>query len=183
MDGPILTTERLILRPWRDADLAPFALMNADPEVMAHFPGLLNRAESDAVAARFSNHFAKHGFGIWAVEERETGAFAGFTGLAIVRFEAHFTPAVEAGWRLARPFWGRGYATEAARAALAFGFNNLDLAEIVAYAVPANRRSRAVMDRLGMTHDPLGDFDHPAVPDGSPVKRHVLYRLRREDWG
>ncbi|HEU0223371.1 MAG TPA: GNAT family N-acetyltransferase [Paracoccaceae bacterium] len=178
----ILETPRLILRLWREADRAPFAAMNADPEVMRHFPALLSREESDAAADRQAARFTEDGLCFLALERRSDGAFLGFTGLATVRFEVPFAPAVETGWRLARHAWGQGYATEAARACLAWGFSAKGLAEIVAFAVPANRRSTAVMERLGMRRDEAGDFDHPAVPAGLPLRRHVLYRLRREDW-
>ena len=142
---------------------------------MEHFPGVLTRAESDAMVERIEAHFERYGFGLWAVEVRERGSFIGFVGLAVPSFEAHFTPCVEVGWRLAQQCWGLGYATEAARAAVTFGFGQLSLEEIVSFTVPANERSRCVMNRLGMTHDPADDFDHPAQPGR---RRHVLYRLR-----
>jgi ribosomal-protein-alanine N-acetyltransferase len=171
----MLTTERLVLRRWRQSDLAPFAAMNADPQVMEHFPGLMTRAESDALVARIEESIDQRGFGFWALER--DGEFLGLTGLSVPRFEAPFMPAVEVGWRLARHAWGHGYATEAARAAIAYGFTELGLGEIVAFTVARNTRSRAVMDRLGMTHDPDGAFDHPLLPEW-PLRRHVLYRLR-----
>jgi RimJ/RimL family protein N-acetyltransferase len=173
-----MRTSRLLLRRWRDDDRLPFAEMNADPAVMEHFPGRLTAAESDALADRIEAGFDERGYGLWAVEVIDGPPFVGFVGLAPVLFEAGFTPAVEVGWRLARPHWGQGYATEAARAALAFGFDDLGLAEIVSFTVPGNVRSRAVMERLGMRHDPGGDFDHPRIPEGHPLRRHVLYRLR-----
>ncbi len=178
----MLRTSRLILRDWRDDDLPAFAAMNADPAVMAHFPSLLDRAASDALAARMRAHHAAHGWGSWAVEVPGEADFIGYVGLQPVSFDAPFTPAVEIGWRLARAQWGRGFATEAARAALGFGFERLDLPEIVSFTVPANARSRAVMERLGMTRDPAGDFDHPRLPDGHPLRRHVLYRMARARW-
>lgn len=171
-----LLTERLRLRRWVPADLAPFAVLNADPAVMAHFPDQLTRAESDAMVERIEAGFEEHGFGLWAVEELCSGTFCGFTGLSVPRFEAPFMPAVEVGWRLARPFWGRGYATEAGRAAIDLGWS-AGLSEIVSFTTAGNVRSRAVMERLGMTYDPADDFDHPRVPDGSPLRGHVLYRL------
>ena len=180
--GPRLSTPRLRLRPFRSADLAPFAAINADPRVMEFFPRPLDRGESDALAARIGEHFARHGFGLWAIEVPGIAAFAGFTGLAVPASPAHFTPCVEIAWRLAREHWGRGYATEAARAALAFGFRDAGLPEIVAFTVPANRRSRQVMERLGMARSPADDFDHPGVPEGHPLRRHVLYRLGRDGW-
>ena len=177
VSGPVLTTERLILRPPRDEDLAPFAAMNADPEVMRHFPATLSRAESDAMVARNRDGFAARGFGNWAIEVSGVTSFAGFVGLSVPRFQAHFTPCVEIGWRLVTAYWGKGYATEGARAALAFGFATLKLPEIVSFTVVANLPSRRVMERLGMRHDPADDFDHPAIADGHPMRRHVLYRL------
>jgi len=177
--APTLVTPRLRLRPWRAEDLAAFARLNADPAVMEHFPALLDRAESDALAARIRRGLEERGFGLWAVEA-EGLPFAGFVGLSVPGFEAPFTPCVEVGWRLAREAWGRGYATEAARAALRFGFETLGLAEIVSFTVPQNRRSRRVMEKLGMDHDPADDFDHPALRDDPRMCRHVLYRLARE---
>ncbi len=149
---------------------------------MQHFPGVLDRDASDDLAARVEAHFAEHGFGPWAVEVWGGAPFIGFVGLAHVGFDAHFTPAVEILWRLARSSWGHGYATEAAREACRIAFAELRTPSIVSFTVPANTRSRAVMERLGMTHDPLDDFDHPKVADGHPLRRHVLYRLRQEGW-
>lgn len=171
-------TARLKLRPWREGDLPAFAAMNADPLVMAHFPNPLTRTESDALAERIRRHFSEHGFGLWAVEALEDSSFAGFVGLAHTRFSAHFTPCIDLGWRLARAYWGKGYAREAARAAINVGFECLGLRELVAFTVPENLRSRRVMDALGMRRDPAGDFDHPHVPKGHPLRRHVLYRLQ-----
>jgi RimJ/RimL family protein N-acetyltransferase len=176
---PTLQTDRLRLREWRDSDLAPFAALNADPCVMGHFPRPLDGAESDAVVMRIRDHFARHGFGLWAVEVPGVAEFVGFVGLSVPSFEAHFMPCVEIGWRLAQEFWGRGYATEAARAALEFGFHNLGLTEIVSFTVPANLRSRAVMERIGMSHSEADDFDHPSIPSGHPLRRHVIYRIGR----
>jgi RimJ/RimL family protein N-acetyltransferase len=180
--SPVLRTERLVLRGWRESDLAPFAALNADPAVMEHFPGVLSRAESDTLAMRIGEHFDRHGFGLWAVEAPGVAAFAGFVGLAIPRFEARFTPCVEIGWRLLREHWGRGWAPEAARAALHHGFATEGLDQIVSFTVPANARSRRVMEKIGMRRDPADDFDHPGLPDGHPLRRHVLYRLTRADW-
>lgn len=178
MTGTTLTTERLVLRPWRASDREPFAAMNADPEVMEFFEATLTREESEAFADRIERGFEEHGgWGWFVIEHRASGAFLGFGGLARVRFEAHFTPAVEIGWRLARAAWGHGYATEAAREVVRFAFEELGLDEVVAFAVPANERSVAVMRRLGMTHDEAGDFDHPLLAADSPLRRHVLYRL------
>jgi len=177
-----LTTERLLLRGWRDDDRVPFADMNADPAVMEHFPGPIDRAASDDLVDRILGHWAEHGFGLWAVERRGDRTFLGFTGLYRPSFEAHFTPAVEVGWRLSRAAWGQGYATEAARVALAYGFERVGLDEIVSFTAPANTRSRRVMERIGMRRDPVGDFEHPRIPPGHRLRQHVLYRLSRDDW-
>jgi RimJ/RimL family protein N-acetyltransferase len=177
-----LTTERLCLRAWRESDRAPFAALNADPAVMQFFVAPFTREQSDALIERIEAHVRDHGFGLWAVELRAELRFLGFVGLAATAFPAPFTPCVEIGWRLARDAWGRGYASEAARAALRFGFETLAPDEIVAYTVPANLRSRHVMDRIGMQRDEHGDFDHPGVPDGHPLRRHLLYRLSRKRW-
>ena len=174
----VLTTKRLRLRAWEERDLAPFAALNADPLVMAHFPKCLDRAESDAFVARIRDHFARHGFGLWAVEVPGVTGFAGFVGLSVPAFQAPFTPCVEIGWRLAAACWGHGYATEAARAAVAFGFNELGVKEIVSFTVPANLPSRRVMERLDMTRTPADDFEHPNLPLGHKLRPHVLYRLR-----
>ncbi len=173
-----LRTKRLLLREWRDDDLEPFAQMARDPEVM-RFLWPLDRAASDAMAHSIRAHHAAHGLGQWAVELPGEASFIGFIGLNWVPRQTHFTPAVEVGWRLASAHWGRGYATEGAAAALEAGFTQFGLSEIVAYTVPANLRSRRLMQRLGMTHDPADDFDHPHVPVGDPLSRHVLYRKRR----
>jgi RimJ/RimL family protein N-acetyltransferase len=174
-----LRTERLWLRRWLPEDRVPFARLNADPRVVEFFPGALSREESDAMADRIEAHFHRHGFGLWAVEIPGVTPFAGFVGLAVPRFQAHFTPCVEIGWRLGAEHWNRGYATEGARAALEFGFRSLQLEEIVSFTVPANVRSRRVMEKLGMTHSPGDEFDHPVLPEGHPLRRHVLYRLAR----
>lgn len=179
MATPVITTARLRLRGWHDSDGDPFATMNADPVVMEHFPAVLDRAASDAMIDRMRAHWQLEGFGFWAIERGEDDAFLGFAGLSRPSFEAHFTAAVEVGWRFARAAWGHGYATEAAREALRFGFETIGLEEIVSFTVRANARSTAVMQRLGMTHDPADDFDHPRLPVGHPLRRHVLYRLRR----
>jgi ribosomal-protein-alanine N-acetyltransferase len=170
------------MRQWRDSDLEPFALLNADPEVMRHFTAPLARTESDAFARRSAALIEQQGWGRWALEVVGGMPFVGFVGLAEPRFEADFTPAVEVGWRLSRAHWGRGYATEAARAALAFGFEELGLSEIVSFTTVANERSRRVMERLGMTHDPAGDFAHPLLAADDPTRWHVLYRLRASAW-
>jgi RimJ/RimL family protein N-acetyltransferase len=174
-----IRTERLLLRRWRPDDLAPFAAMNADPRVTEFLPTPLSREESDAWVARAEAHFERHGFGLWAAEIFGVAPFAGFIGLSTPRFDAPFQPCVEIGWRLAPAHWGRGFATEGARAVLAFGFDVLRLAEIVSFTVPANARSRRVMEKIGMTRNPADDFDHPLLPEGHPLRRHVLYRIRR----
>lgn len=180
MSEHTLRTARLLLRAWRDDDLEPFATLNDDPEVMEYLPKRLSREESDALAARIRDRFHEHGYGLWAVEVSDGAPFIGFVGLHHVPFEAPFTPAVEVGWRLARGHWGKGYATEAARASLRFGFEHLGLDEIVSFTVPQNVRSRAVMERIGMTRRAEDDFDHPVLPEGHPLRRHVLYRIRRD---
>ncbi|MEV4257139.1 GNAT family N-acetyltransferase [Spirillospora sp. NPDC049652] len=172
-----LRSERLILRAWREDDRAPFAALNADPDVMRHFPARLTRAESDDLLDRLNAAIEERGFGFWAVEVADTGRFIGFTGLSVPRFDAHFTPAVEIGWRLSRKSWGQGYAAEAARRSLDFAFDDLGLAEVVSFTAVENARSRAVMRRIGMTRDPAEDFDHPSLPEGHPLRRHVLYRI------
>jgi RimJ/RimL family protein N-acetyltransferase len=172
-----LSTPRLRLRPWRESDLAPFAAMNADPRVMEHFPACQTREESDASARRMQAAIESQGWGQWALEVIDGAPFIGFTGLARKTFEAPFTPCHEVGWRLAPEAWGRGYATEAARAAIAFGFGELGLAEIVSYTALGNARSIAVMERLGMRRDI--EFDHPLLPPDCRVLRHILYRLPR----
>jgi len=177
-----LATPRLRLRHWRGEDLAPFAALNADPLAMRYLGRLLSRSESDAFARGAEETLTRRGFGLWALELRESGRFAGCVGLAVPSFEAHFTPCVEAMWRLAPDTWGHGYATEAARASLEFGFTQAGLGEIVAFTVPANTRSRAVMLRLGMHHDPADDFEHPRLPPGDPLRGHVLYRLTLAQW-
>lgn len=182
MTAPELRSARLRLRPWRASDLAHFGALNADPRVCEHLPGPLSRAESDAFAARIAEHFDRHGFGLWAVEAPGVAPFVGFTGLAVPTFEAAFTPCVEVAWRLAAEHWGRGYATEAAREAVRFGFEGLGLGELVSFTVPANVRSRAVMERLGLARAPADDFDHPRLPEGHRLRRHVLYRLTAAAW-
>lgn len=177
--APTLATERLLLRPWRREDRDGLWRMQSNPATMEFLMPVPDRAASEAVADRAEDHFARHGFGLWVVEVPGVISFAGYTGLVHVPYAAHFTPAVEIGWRFDPACWGHGYATEAARAALAYGFDTLGLEEIVAITVPANRRSRAVMERLGMVRDVEGDFDYPPIPVGHPRRRQVLYRLRR----
>lgn len=178
----MLETERLILRRWRATDRADFAALNADPEVMRHFPKPLSRTDSDAMLARLQDHFAAFGYSFGAAERKSDGALVGMVGLARVEFEAPVSPCVEVGWRLARAHWGQGYATEAARAWLAHGFEALALREIVAFVVPANGPSQAVMARLGMRRDPDRDFEHPALPDGHALRPHWLFALDHAVW-
>jgi len=174
-----LKTDRLLLRRWRDSDRLPFQQMNADPRVMEFFPASLSLAESDALVDRAQAHFDRHGFGPFAVELLETQSFIGFIGLSIPNFDAPFMPAVEIGWRLAFDCWNRGLATEGARSVIRFAFEDLGLDGPVSFTVPENLRSRRVMEKLGMTHDPRDDFDHPRLPEGHQMRRHVLYRLKR----
>ena len=174
----MLRTDRLVMRRWQDSDREPFAALNADPVVMEHFPALLTREQSDTMVDVIEAGFDKHGFGLWALEVADTGEFIGFTGLNAVRFDAPFAPAVEVGWRLATPYWGHGYASEAARRSIAYGFDEVELPEIVSFTYVNNLRSRAVMERIGMTRDPADDFDHPRLPADSRLRPHVLYRMR-----
>jgi RimJ/RimL family protein N-acetyltransferase len=178
----MLKTDRLILRPWRPEDREPFAAMNADPAVMEFFVSTMTREESDALVDRIEEGWAERGFGLWAAEEIASGTFLGFIGFFHQTFDAHFTPAFEIGYRLARAGWGKGYATEGAKEAVRYGFEVAGLTDIVSMTCVPNVRSQNVMRKLGMTHDPADDFDHPRVPDGHPFKRHVLYRLTADRW-
>ena len=173
----ILETERLILRNWRPADRQPFAQMIADPRVMEFLPAALSASESDLLVDNIAKHFQTHGFGLFATELRESHSFIGYIGLAIPSFQARFTPCVEVGWRLAAIHWGQGLATEGAGEVIRYAFGVLGLDDLVSFTASANIRSRRVMEKLGMTHDPLDDFDHPKLPEGHPLRRHVLYRL------
>jgi RimJ/RimL family protein N-acetyltransferase len=171
-----IRTERLWLRRWRDADREPFAALNADPRVTEYLAAL-SREESDRLIGRIEAQFEQRGYSLWAVEVPGVAPFAGFVGLSVPHFQAHFTPCVEIGWRLGAEHWGNGYATEGARAVLAFGFEELGLQEIVAFTVPGNLRSRRVMEKLGMIYKTEEDFEHPSLPEGHPLRRHVLYRI------
>jgi len=177
-----LRRSRILLRPWRDSDLGPCAAMNADPEVMRYFPAVLKRSESDLLVKRIEDHFSEHGFGLWVLEIPGVLPFAGFVGLLRVAFEAHFAPAVEIGWRLTPQAWGQGYATEAAQAVLSHAFHALHMKEIVSFTTAGNKRSQAVMRRIGMHTRVAENFEHPRLPRGHPLSVHVLYRLRREQW-
>jgi RimJ/RimL family protein N-acetyltransferase len=177
-----MATPRLRLRLWHDRDAEPFAAMNADPRVREHFLNVMTREESDASMARIRAHFTDYGFGAWAVELRDRPGLIGFAGVTHPSFTAPCGPCVEIGWRFAFDHWGHGYATEAAREALRAGFEIVGLHEIVAFATVGNVRSRRVMEKIGLLHDEADDFDHPLLPAGHRVSRHVLYRLRKTDW-
>lgn len=182
MTDPIIKTERLILRPWREEDFEPFARLNTDPYVMEYFPGMLTQEESDQFAKRICTAMKQQGWGLWAVSIPGIADFIGYIGLAPVNFVADFTPAVEVGWRLAYEFWNKGYATEGAQAALKYGFETLQLDEIVSFTAIQNKRSQKVMEKIGMHNDPKDDFDHPKLAEGHWLRRHVLYRLETSEW-
>ena len=178
----VLESARLRLRPWRDTDLAEFAQMCTDPQVMRYFPAPLSRLESAAFIGRVRGHFAEYGYGLWALERKDTGAFIGFTGLMNVGFDAPFAPAVEIGWRLAPEHWGLGYASEAAWAVLRCAFDRLALDQVVSFTTEANLPSQKVMQAIGMQRDLAGDFEHPKLPEGHALRPHVLYRISRAQW-
>lgn len=175
-------TERLVLREWKEADREPFARLNADPRVMEFMPALLSREESDRLVDRIEAGFRERGFGLCAAELRMDHTFIGFVGLSVPRFQARFMPCVEIGWRLSADYWGMGLATEGAREMVRYAFDTVRLDSLVSFTAPANLRSRRVMEKLGMTHDPGDDFDHPGLPEDHALRRHVLYRLRRAEW-
>ncbi|MGH9352055.1 MAG: GNAT family N-acetyltransferase [Terriglobia bacterium] len=177
----MIETNRLLLRGWERHDREPFARLNSDPRVMEFMPACLSPAESDLLADRIEEHFREHGFGLYAAELRQEGLFIGFVGLAVPRFEAHFTPCVEVGWRLSASHWGRGLATEGANAVVRQAIDIIGLKALVSFTPPANFRSRRVMEKIGMSHNPSEDFDHPGLPEGNPLRRHVLYRLHLEN--
>jgi RimJ/RimL family protein N-acetyltransferase len=176
-----LETDRLILRRFRPEDTDAMVAINADPQVMECFPSTMSREETLAHLARVKAHWTENNFGLFAVEIRDTGQMIGFTGLSIPPYETPATPCVEVGWRMTPTAWGKGYATEAATACLNWGFNEIDLNEIVSFTFEGNTRSRRVMERLGMTHNTQDDFDHIMLPADSPLLRHVLYRLVQPD--
>lgn len=176
MTAGLLTTDRLTLRRWREADRPAFHAMNADPRVMATIGPVMTRAQSDAFMNRIEAHFDEHGHGVWCVEL--DGQPVGYTGFMV----PWFRDGVEIGWRIRSEFWGRGIATEAARRCVRYGFAELAFDEIISFTAVVNTNSRRVMAKVGLQYDPDGDFDHPSVPDGSPLKAHVLYRLPRTDW-
>ena len=177
---PEVVTRRLLMRGWRAGDRAPYAALNADPEVMRHFPSTLTPEQSGEMIDRMIANWHERGFGLWAVERNDTGELIGFVGLAAPTWEAAFTPCVEVGWRLGKQHWGHGFAPEAATAALEWGFANVDLPndEIVSFTTELNVKSRRVMEKIGMQYDPSADFDHPLLP-GWFERRHVLYRIDR----
>jgi len=183
MTAPTIETDRLVLRQWRDSDRAPYAALNADPDVMEHFPFTLTNVQSDEMVDRMTSVLDDTGRGLWATEVKATATFIGFIGLSQPRFETDFTPCIEIGWRLAKHAWGNGYAPEGARAVLAFGFEHVELPndEIVSFTTVANTKSRRVMEKIGLVHDPSRDFDHPLLPDWSG-RRHVLYAITRDRW-
>lgn len=178
---PRIRTERLLMREWRDDDLAPFAALNADPRVTEFFASSFSPTESDDLVESIRSCWRERRYGLWALERTETGAFIGYTGLWPAEFEAPFTPAVEVGWRLAPEHWGHGFATEAGHEAVRYGFETVRLAEIVSFTAGGNARSRRVMERLGLRRDLDGDFAHPAMSPGHPARAHVLYRVRADD--
>ena len=173
----ILETERLLIRPWRVADRVHYARFNADPIVRRFYPKIPTATESDAIVDRFIAGYEADGFGFLAVERKQDGAFIGDVGLGPMSFSVHGDPKVEIGWLLGRDYWGQGYAPEAARAWLAYGFGTLGLPEIVAFTATVNLPSRRVMTKLGMARDPEGDFGHPGIPPAHPLHQHVLYRI------
>jgi RimJ/RimL family protein N-acetyltransferase len=177
-----IETERMVLRAWQMSDREEFARLNSDVRVMEFMPASLSSAESDLFLDRIEHHFLKYGFGLYAVDLREPRQFIGTVGLMVPTFKAHFTPSVEIGWRLSADCWGRGLATEGAKAVVQHAFESLKLESLVSFTVPANARSRRVMEKIGMTRDPADDFDHPNLPEGHPLRPHVLYRLRRAVW-
>lgn len=179
---PIIQTERLILRPWCDKDLEAFAKLNADPKVMEFFPSVKTYKETSNEYEAILEHFKKHGYGWWAVSEINHSNFIGFIGLRYIDFPAAFTPAIEIAWRLAYAYWGKGYATEGAKASLQYGFEILNSPEILSFTSTLNLRSQAVMERIGMHHNPKDDFDHPKLAPEHRLSRHVLYRIGKTDW-
>lgn len=181
----VIETDRLILRPWQEDDFEPFSQLNADARVREFFPTLLSPQESDAHIILMSTHIAKCGWGFWAASLIDTGEFIGFIGLEEVNFSVpfkKFTPTVEIGWRIAYNHWGKGYATEGAKASLQYGFEVLNLDEIVSFTTIPNIRSRHVMEKIGMHHNPKDDFDHPNLSASHPLARQVLYRIKQNEW-
>ena len=177
-----IETERMVLRAWQMSDRAEFARLNSDVRVMEFMPACLSTAESDLFFDRIQHHFQKYGFGLYVAELREGRRFVGTVGLMVPQFEAHFAPCVEIGWRLTADCWGRGLATEGARAVVQHAFESLNLESLVSFTVPANVRSRRVMEKIGMSRESADNFEHPKLPEGHPLRPHVLYRLSRTDW-
>lgn len=177
-----IETERLILRQWQESDLAPFAQMNGDADVMRYFPYIMTPQESDAMVAGINQHWQRNRFGLFAVERKDTGRFIGMIGLDRPRFEAHFTPCFEIGWRLAPAHWQQGFATEGAKAVMRLAFQAMKLPRLVSFTAAQNMPSRGVMRSIGLRHDPKDDFDHPKLAPGHPLRAHVLYQLNREDY-
>lgn len=176
----ILETDRLLLRTWRDDDLEPFFAINQDPQVMEFFPSLQDLETTQRLITRSKEHLKAHSYSLYACERKDIRAFIGFIGLMTPHFDAHFTPAIEIGWRLASSAWGKGFATEGARAILEDGFQRLELSEIVSFTAKQNQKSIRVMEKIGLKHDAKDDFDHPKLEEGHPLRRHVLYRLSKE---
>ncbi|MES0089016.1 GNAT family N-acetyltransferase [Mesorhizobium sp. M0026] len=177
-----LQTKRLLMREWKDEDVAPFIRMNDDPRVVRYVEKLADRTATEGWIDAQRDHFEKHGYGLWVLEALGNTGLIGYCGLVNVPYQAHFTPAVEIAWRLVSAHWGLGYATEAASAALSFGFERLGLSEVVANAAVGNSASRRVMERLGMSHDAQDDFDLPGRAEGHPLRRQVLYRIKAGKW-
>ncbi|HEY9683293.1 MAG TPA: GNAT family N-acetyltransferase [Oculatellaceae cyanobacterium] len=177
-----MQSNRLLLRRWNESDLQPFADLNADPDVMKHFPKTLSKDETRSLIERIEQRFEEDKFGLWAVETINSSEFIGFVGLWRPTFDAHFTPCVEIGWRLAKRFWGNGYAPEAALLALKYGFETVGLDEIIAMTATCNRNSMRVMQKIGMTYNTHDNFKHPLLEDGHPLQEHVLYRIRKDEF-
>lgn len=178
----ILETDRLILRTWQPNDIMPMAAINQDPKVMEYFPALQGLESTKQLIKKFTRHFEENGYTFYAVELKTDHTFIGFVGLAIANFEAHFTPATEIGWRIAAKYWGKGYATEAAKAVLQYAFTMLNLEEVVSFTAMDNTRSRRVMEKIVLYHNPTDDFNHPKLDKNSPLRRHVLYRLKKDEY-
>lgn len=178
----ILETDRLTLRPFQATDVGPMALVDQDPQVCQYLPAIGTRASTEAGVQRIIRHYEEYGFSLYAVELKSNREFIGFLGLITPSFQAHFTPAIEIGWRLASKHWNKGYATEGAKAVLHYGFMELNLDKIVSFTVVNNQASRRVMEKIGLHHDPQDDFDHPRLPADSPLQRHVLYKLSKTEY-
>lgn len=171
----VITTERLALRLWHTDDFLPFAAMNKDEDVMKYFPNILSEEETRTMMQRIENHFQTHGFGLFAIEKLSTKEFIGYTGFMVPRFESFFTPCIEIGWRIKKEEWNKGYATEAAKACLVYGFQNLNLNKIYSFTSAVNHPSEKVMQKIGMKKE--GEFEHPNIANDSPLRRHVLYKI------